>query len=102
MSLVDLPEAPRACQNLVGGRWAASSGGTRPVTSPYTGTVVGQVGLSGPADVAAAVSAARAAFPAWRALPLKERSRPLFRFRELLVAHLDELANSAALEAGKT
>jgi malonate-semialdehyde dehydrogenase (acetylating) / methylmalonate-semialdehyde dehydrogenase len=105
-SLVDLPASPGSpavCLNLVGGGWAPAGGGAaRDVVSPYTGTVVGRVGLSAAADVAAAVDAARAAAPGWGATPLKERSRPLFRFRELLVRHLDELANSAALEAGKT
>jgi len=72
------------------------------VVSPYTGAVVGRVELSGAADVDAAVTAARGALAGWAAMPLKERSRPLFRFRELLLHHLDELANGAALEAGKT
>ena len=80
----------------------ASGGRHRDVVSPYTGSVVGQVNLSTAADVDAAVNAARSAFPGWSAMPLKERSRPLFRFRELLLRHLDELANTAALEAGKT
>jgi malonate-semialdehyde dehydrogenase (acetylating)/methylmalonate-semialdehyde dehydrogenase len=100
--LVDLPDRAQRCENLVGGRWTAAQGGTRDVVSPYTGTTIGQVGLSTASDVDAAVAAARAAFPAWRATPLKERSRPLFRFRELMLRQLPELANSAALEAGKT
>jgi malonate-semialdehyde dehydrogenase (acetylating)/methylmalonate-semialdehyde dehydrogenase len=105
--LVDLSQVVRRgqnVQNLIGGRWvgAQRQGGPRDVVSPYTGTVVGRVELSGAEDVAAAVSSARAAFPGWAAMPLKERSRPLFRFRELLLRHLDELANTAALEAGKT
>lgn len=103
MSLVDLPAGAVTCENLVGGQPTAATGGaTRPLISPYTGGVVGRVALSTPADVDKAVAAARAAFPAWRATPLKERSRPLFRFRELLLSHLESLANSAALEAGKT
>jgi len=105
--LVDLTQVVRRgqnVQNLIGGRWvgAQRQGEPRDVVSPYTGTVVGRVELSGAEDVAAAVSNARAAFPGWAAMPLKERSRPLFRFRELLLRHLDELANTAALEAGKT
>jgi malonate-semialdehyde dehydrogenase (acetylating)/methylmalonate-semialdehyde dehydrogenase len=105
--LVDLPPAAVHCQNLIGGRWVSaqrqpSRPSTRDVVSPYTGSVVGQVELSSATDVDAAVAAARAAFPAWAAMPIKERSRPLFRFRELLLQHLTELSNSAALEAGKT
>ena len=72
------------------------------LTSPYTGAAVGEVELSTAADVDAAVAAALPAFEEWRATPIKERTRPLFRFRELVLAQIDELANLAALEAGKT
>jgi malonate-semialdehyde dehydrogenase (acetylating)/methylmalonate-semialdehyde dehydrogenase len=103
MSLVDVPESPRRCENLIDGRWQpAQSGTVRDLSSPYTGRVVGQVVLSSRADVDAAMAAARAALPAWRATTAKERARPLYRFRELVLLHLDELANLAALEAGKT
>jgi malonate-semialdehyde dehydrogenase (acetylating) / methylmalonate-semialdehyde dehydrogenase len=103
MALVDLPPQPRACDNLVGGDWRRSeSGRSREIVSPYTGTVVGRVGLSNAAEVDLVVAAAGRAFPAWRALPIKERSQPLFRFRALLLEQLDALANTAALEAGKT
>jgi malonate-semialdehyde dehydrogenase (acetylating)/methylmalonate-semialdehyde dehydrogenase len=102
MMLVEVPEQVRECQNLIGGEWRRAAGRTRDLVSPYTGTVVGHVGLSTTDDVDAAVTAARAAFPAWRGQPIKERSQPLFRFRALLLEHLDGLANTAALEAGKT
>ena len=102
MTLVDVPEQPRAGSNLVGAEWRPASGGVRDLVSPYTGTVVARVGLSDATDVAAAVAAARAAFPGWRTQPIKERSQPLFRFRALLLEHLDEIANLAALQAGKT
>jgi malonate-semialdehyde dehydrogenase (acetylating)/methylmalonate-semialdehyde dehydrogenase len=103
MPLVDVPAQPIECRNLIGGQLRAARGGrVRELVSPYTGAIVGSVGLSSAEDVDAAVAAARAAFPAWRALPIKERSQPLFRFRSLLLEHLDALANGAALEAGKT
>jgi malonate-semialdehyde dehydrogenase (acetylating)/methylmalonate-semialdehyde dehydrogenase len=101
--LVDVPAERRRCENLVAGRWQRAAGGaSRALTSPYTGTIVGEVQLSTAADVEAAVAGARAAAEGWRAMPIKERTRPMFRFRELLLARLDELANLAALEAGKT
>jgi malonate-semialdehyde dehydrogenase (acetylating)/methylmalonate-semialdehyde dehydrogenase len=103
MSLIDLPASPRRCENLVAGRWQrAATDRRRELRSPYTGTPVGTVELSGPADADAVVAGARAAVPAWRAIPIKERTRPLFRFHELLSQRLPELANLAALEAGKT
>src|ERR687884_1257206 len=48
------------------------------------------------------VRAARAALPGWRNTPVIERCRYLFRLRELLVAHQDELARSVTTEMGKT
>jgi malonate-semialdehyde dehydrogenase (acetylating)/methylmalonate-semialdehyde dehydrogenase len=72
------------------------------VESPYDGRIVGRVGVSGIADVAAAVDAAKAAFPAWAATPIRERVVPLRRFHELMTEHGDDLANTVAVESGKT
>src|SRR5687767_6135909 len=100
MSMVHVP-TPRQCDNLIGGQWRrAAEGRTRPLVSPYTGSVIGTVALSGAEDVAAVVDGARAGATAWRNTPIKERSRPLFRFRELMLANLAEISNLAALEAG--
>ena len=99
--LVERLKAIRECGNFVNGGFVALS---RPadVVSPWTGEVIGKVTMSGSADVDAAVKAAQDAFPLWRATPIKERSARLFKFRELVLAKLDFLANVAALEAGKT
>jgi malonate-semialdehyde dehydrogenase (acetylating)/methylmalonate-semialdehyde dehydrogenase len=60
------------------------------------------VGLSSAADVERAVAAAEQAFPGWAATPLRERTRLLSRFRELIVEAEVELANTVAVESGKT
>jgi malonate-semialdehyde dehydrogenase (acetylating)/methylmalonate-semialdehyde dehydrogenase len=44
---------------------------------------------------------AKAAFPAWRDTPPLRRARVLFRFKELLEMHLDELATLVSREHGK-
>ena len=72
------------------------------ITSPWTGQVIGSVGLSGRADVAAIVEAAREPAAVWARTPLKERVRPLTRFHELLTQSLGELSETVALESGKT
>jgi malonate-semialdehyde dehydrogenase (acetylating)/methylmalonate-semialdehyde dehydrogenase len=93
----------RTCRNLVGGHFRDAEGGAfADVTSPYTGRTIGKVALSSAADVDAVVRAAVAAFPAWAATPVKERVRPLERWRTLIREHLDELSTLAALESGKT
>jgi malonate-semialdehyde dehydrogenase (acetylating)/methylmalonate-semialdehyde dehydrogenase len=100
---VVLPREPVDCQNLIGGAPQRSgSGRSRELTSPYDGRVIGRVGLSGRADIDAAVAAAERAWPAWAATPLRERAQVLARFRDLVSRALDDLANTVATESGKT
>jgi malonate-semialdehyde dehydrogenase (acetylating)/methylmalonate-semialdehyde dehydrogenase len=99
--LVEVPSAPLVARNLVAGNWQAGSE-RQELRSPYTGQVIGSVPMSTPAEVAEVVGGAAEAAPAWREVPLKERTQLLFRYRSLLEAHLEELSHRAALEAGKT
>lgn len=71
------------------------------VTNPATGAVARQVLLAGVDDVAAAVAAAQAAFPAWAdAAPIR-RARVLQNFLALLNQHRDTLAAMITGEHGK-
>jgi malonate-semialdehyde dehydrogenase (acetylating)/methylmalonate-semialdehyde dehydrogenase len=88
-------------RHLIGGRELLSGTERLPVHNPATGEVIAEVGLGGPAEVDAAVAAARAAFPAWSATPLKERVQVFFRYRQLLEAHRQELAALITEEHGK-
>ncbi len=103
MSLVELPNEPIAAKNLVAGEWRdAASGDRMDVVSPYTNTVIGSIPVSAAADVGPAVAAANEAAESWRAVPLKERTQTLFRFRELVLENIDRMSNLAAIESGKT
>src|SRR5919109_424519 len=95
--------ATRLLDNYVGGRWTASSSSDAlDVTNPATGEVLAQVPLSSAADLDAAVEAARAALPEWRAVSVIERARKLFALREALDGRREELARSVTTEMGKT
>ena len=72
------------------------------VTNPATGKVTRQVPLANARDVDAAVASAKRALPGWRDTPPLRRARILMRFRELLVAHHEELARLVTDEHGKT
>ncbi len=72
------------------------------VTNPATGEVIRHVPLGNAQDVDAAVRAATAALPAWRASPPLRRARILMRFRELMDAHKKSLAAIVTEEHGKT
>ncbi len=79
MSLIN--KAPN--QALVGGEWVDGGAGTFDVRSPHSGEVVNVVARCDTADVDRAVAAARAAQPAWAALPLIERAKILRRIHQL-------------------
>jgi malonate-semialdehyde dehydrogenase (acetylating)/methylmalonate-semialdehyde dehydrogenase len=85
-----------------GGAFAGGGQRVGPVWDPATGTQQAEVTLAGPAEVAAAVSSAHAAFPKWRATPLSRRAEILFAFRELLHARQTEVATLVTSEHGKT
>src|SRR5688572_27609566 len=90
-------------KNYVGGKWVSSSASSfLDVHNPARGTVIGRTPLSTGSDVDAAVVAAAAAFPEWSETPPVVRARAMFRFRQLLEDHLEELARIVTTEHGKT
>jgi malonate-semialdehyde dehydrogenase (acetylating)/methylmalonate-semialdehyde dehydrogenase len=95
--------AVRVLDNYVAGNWTPStSTDGLDVTNPASGEVLARVPLSSRADLDAAVDAARAALPAWRAVSTIGRARKLFELRERLVARQEDLARSVTTEMGKT
>lgn len=71
-------------------------------TSPInTDWLLGRFPLAGVEHVDAAVAAARAAFPGWRATPPAERNRLLRRVAELIEERVYEIGAAVALEVGK-
>ena len=58
--------------------------------------------LASAAEVSAAIEVAKAAFPDWATTPPAARAKILFKFRQLIVDHMDELAELLAAEHGKT
>ena len=75
---------------------------TGPITNPATGQVFARVPRGGQAEVDQAVAAAKAAFPAWRDMPLIARSNIFFAFRNLMYEHREELAALITRDHGKT
>jgi alpha-ketoglutaric semialdehyde dehydrogenase len=93
----------KSYQNLIGAEWKpAGSGATFTSTSPADrDDVIGEFPASGPADVDAAVEAAKRAYRAWSALPAPKRGEILFRVARLLAEHKEELARLMTREMGK-
>ncbi|MCY1712700.1 CoA-acylating methylmalonate-semialdehyde dehydrogenase [Caproiciproducens galactitolivorans] len=68
---------------------------------PSTGEIIAQVPCCTPDEVEKAVASAKAAFPGWSSTPVTKRVQILFKMRELIVAHMDELTYLVAQENGK-
>jgi len=93
--------ALRTIHHRIGGAETGGGGRTAPVWDPATGLQQAEVALAEPADVDAAVQAAKAAFATWRDVSVVRRARVMFAFRDLVERHLDELARLIAAEHGK-
>ena len=94
--------ATSTIQHYINGRISPSESGRRQdVFNPATGEVSGQVVLASTAEVNAAVASASAAAPAWAETAPLKRARVLFKFKELIEQHHDDLAAAITREHGK-
>jgi malonate-semialdehyde dehydrogenase (acetylating) / methylmalonate-semialdehyde dehydrogenase len=84
-----------------GERVAGTSGRSGPVYNPALGRQTGEVDFASAEDVDAAVQAAKAAFPAWRAVSLAKRAELMFAIRELVHERREEVARILTAEHGK-
>ncbi|HEX7279769.1 MAG TPA: aldehyde dehydrogenase family protein, partial [Solirubrobacterales bacterium] len=94
--------AKRTIRHRIGGEETiGSSSRTAPVWDPATGERQAEVVLAEPADVEAAVAAARGAFVDWSEASLSRRAKIMFAFRQLLDENVEKLARIVSSEHGK-
>jgi malonate-semialdehyde dehydrogenase (acetylating)/methylmalonate-semialdehyde dehydrogenase len=85
------------------GRWVESNAAEwQDVVNPATGEVLAKVPLADAAEVTAAIEVAAAAYPEWRRTPPEDRIQPLFKLKQLLEEHINDLARIITQENGKT
>src|SRR5712664_2532152 len=88
---------------FIGGRWTKGKSDARfDVINPATTARLARVTQAGPADVTAAVAAARQAFPAWSALSGHVRARHLYALARAVQKHTRLLAVLESLDNGKS
>jgi len=86
----------------VGGEWLESKTEKwMDVTDSSTGEVIAQVPCCTKDEVEAAIAAADAAFPAWSQMSISKRTQMMFKWRNILTDHLEELTVLCAKELGK-
>jgi acyl-CoA reductase-like NAD-dependent aldehyde dehydrogenase len=90
-------------QHYIDGQWVPAAGGRSFETEdPATEGVIATLARGGPADVDAAVGAARRAFEGpWGRLKPKERARLLYDLSRAIERHADELAELETRDSGK-
>ena len=92
----------RELTHFIGGKHVAGeSGRFGPVFNPTLGVQTGKAPLASKAETEKAIADAHAAYPEWSATSPLTRARVMFRFKELVEKHMDELAVLVSSEHGK-
>lgn len=87
---------------FINGRWVKSEAEKYyNITDSSTGETIARAPCCGEKEVNGAISAAGRAFASWRKTPVMKRVQVLYKFRELIVNHLDELTMILCKENGK-
>ena len=93
---------PKRISHWIGGQVVAGeSGRSGPVYNPATGVQTGAVDFASVEEIDRAVQTAKEAFPSWRRLSLSRRAELMFRIRELVHTHREDIARFLTLEHGK-
>ncbi|MCM8556323.1 CoA-acylating methylmalonate-semialdehyde dehydrogenase [Sphingomicrobium sediminis] len=91
----------RSVDHFINGSHVSAGSRKHPIFNPSEGKQQAEVGLAGMAELNKAVEAAKAAQPAWAATNPQKRARVMFKYKELVEAHMDELAELLSSEHGK-
>ena len=93
----------KSFRNFIGGRWVESASGEtfENINPADSNDCLGSFQRSNADDVAAAVAAAKAAYPGWRRTPPPKRAEILFRAGRLLTERKEALARGMTREMGK-
>lgn len=88
-------------QNFINGKWVEADGDKLDSRDPANGKLLAEFRQATIDDVDAAIAAAKAAFPAWKATPQPKRAEIIYRSAEILLKRKEELAQLMSRENGK-
>ncbi|HBE41577.1 MAG TPA: methylmalonate-semialdehyde dehydrogenase (CoA acylating), partial [Bacteroidales bacterium] len=93
----------RVLKNYINGSWCESRNSKlRDVINPATGQILASVPAGSGEDINDAAESAHKAWSGWRNTPATQRVQYLFRMKQIIEAHLDEIAEICTGECGKT
>lgn len=98
---VKLPTQVLNCQNFINGAFVSATGEKIEIVSPYNGKKIGEMNSTTKAEADKAVEAAHQAQLLWADVPMKERTKVMFNFRNILIRDMEEITNLKCSESGK-
>lgn len=102
MSIQTATVSAVTCDCFIGGEWVEGETSKREVRSPHDGRKIGTFSEASPSQISRAIELASRAQKEWARLPIKERSKVLFNFRNILLRDLDAISKIKSAESGKT
>jgi malonate-semialdehyde dehydrogenase (acetylating)/methylmalonate-semialdehyde dehydrogenase len=90
------------CKNFVDNNFISGTGEVLSVTSPLSGAIIGTYHNSTQVDIGAAIESAAVAQKNWEETPIKERSKIMFNFRNILLRDIETISKVIISESGKT
>jgi malonate-semialdehyde dehydrogenase (acetylating)/methylmalonate-semialdehyde dehydrogenase len=97
-----LPETALHCDNFIAGDWTKGSASVQEIFSPYHGKKIGEITVPTTSQINSAIEAAAKAQKDWANFPIKERSKILFQFRNIILRDQDEISHLKSAESGKS
>ena len=98
---VKIPSQVINCQNFVNGQFVQAKGEKIEIVSPYNGKKIGEMNSTTKSEVDLACEAAAKAQKEWAEVPMKERTKVMFNFRNILLRDMEEIAHLKSSESGK-
>ena len=98
---VKLPTQVFKCQNFIDGSFVSASGERIDIVSPYNGKKIGEMNSTSKKEVDVAIESAHKAQLLWADTPMKERTKVMFNFRNILMRDLEEITHLKCSESGK-
>lgn len=98
---IKIPSEIISCTNFINGEFVKGTGEKNQVTSPYNGKVIGEFFSTDKSMVETAIADAKRAQLSWADVPIKERTKVMFNFRNILIRDMDEISHLKCSESGK-
>ena len=96
-----VPSQPLNCSNFIDGEFIKGKGAEFKIISPYNQKILGTGNYTLKDEINKAIESASLAQKEWAQVPIKERTKVMFNFRQILMRDLEEISYLKSSESGK-